>query len=214
MREHQKPLLCEFIIGDIIHLIGYYPMTRPTTSTTYRPTNQFDSPANNKPYYHYPQQNDHQQNEWNYESNHIPHGSGTYSTFNSPISSSSASSFHNKPQQNNYNYNNNYGNGFLDETGYQITPSPVINNNNNYNRPKPLPSRPSVNSFDEYDDGYNYGSYQGIDREPKKNKKTSHKHLIMHQSKKAQSTSKPPLLLLLVFNLKFNQKKIHFTFNF
>lgn len=180
-----------FIIGDIIHLIGYYPMTRPTTSTTYRPTNQFDSSANNKPYYHYPQ-NDHQQNEWNtYESNHIPHGTGSYSTFNSPISSSSSSSsFHNKPQ-NNYNYNNNYGNGFLDETGYQITPSPVTNNINNFNnRPKPLPSRPtSINNFDEYDDGYNYGSYQGIDREQKQNK-ISHKHLIMHQKKKKSNQIK------------------------
>lgn len=166
--ENIIPLLCESIIGDIIHLIGYYPMNQRPTTTTYRPTNQFDSPANNKPYYHYPQNDhqhqQHQQNEWNYESNHIPHGSGSYSTFNSPISSSA--SFHTKPQQsnNNYNYNNNYanniGNGFVDDTGYQITPSPVTNS---FNRPKPIPSRPNTNSFDDYDDGYNYGSYQGID---------------------------------------------------
>lgn len=183
------------IIGDIIHLIGYYPMSRPTTTTTYRPPS-FDPATNNKPYYHYPQ-NDHQ-NEWNYESNHIPHEQ-TYSTFNTqPLSSSSTSGFYtnNKPSShNNYNYNN-YGsgsvsNGFLDESGYQLTPSPVVStsNNNDYlYRPKPQrPNRPS-NGFDDYDDGYSYGSYQGIVMIEKLtqiqiNPPNHHfEHVIMHQS--------------------------------
>lgn len=161
------------IIGDIIHLIGYYPMNRPTTTSTYRPPS-FDPPTNNKPYYHYPQ-NDHQNNEWNYESNHIPHGP-TYTTFNTqPIATSSSSGYYgsnSKPSSshNTYNYNNygsnGGGNGFLDaDTGYQLTPSPVVSQNDYHHRPKPQrPSsnRPSNGFNEDYDDGYNYGSYQGI----------------------------------------------------
>lgn len=142
------------IIGDIIHLIGYYPMNRPTTTTTtHRPPSH---DTNNKPYYQYP----YNQNEWNYESNHIQHGSGSplsssYPNYNSPVSST--------PQKpyNTYNYNN-YG-AFMDDTGYSVTPSAVVSGN----RPQSTPSRPqNTNGYqhqDYPDDGYNYGSYQGIE---------------------------------------------------
>lgn len=158
------------IIGDIIHLIGYYPNIRPTT-TTQRPS--FDS--NNKPFYQYP----YNQNDWNYESNHIQHGpvsSASYPSYQSPVSSSSSTSQNANKPQNSYNYNsnnNNYG-GFLDDSGYgPITPSPIISGND-YNRPQATPQRPqSTNVYQQQDypdDGYSYGSYQGIERFSKPNK--------------------------------------------
>lgn len=163
------------IIGDIIHLIGYYPNNRPTT-TTQRPL--FDSGG--KPHYQYP----HNQNDWNYESNHIPHGpvsSSSYPTYHSPVSTA------HKPQ-NNYNYNtnnnnnNNYGgSGYLDDGGYQLTPSPIVSQND-YNRPQATPSRPlSTNGYQnpDYDEGYNYGSYQGIETDLNQ---TNLKHLMNAQT--------------------------------
>jgi hypothetical protein len=139
------------IIGDIIHLIGYYPNNRPTTtSSTYRPPSH-DSGNNNKPYYQYP----YTQNDWSYESNHIQHGPGSsssYPTYNTPTNSQ------NKPSYN-YNYN-----GFSDDSGYSITPSPVVSNNY---RPQATPARPqATNVYQQQDypeDGYGYGSYQGIE---------------------------------------------------
>lgn len=149
------------IIGDIIHLIGYYPMNRPTTTTTYRPPSH-DSGNNNKPYYQYP----YTQNDWNYESNHIQHGSGSpssYPTYNTPVSHNSQNSNSHKPQ-NSYNYNNY--NGYTDDSGYLVTPSPVVSNND-YNRPQGTPARPQATNVyqqqDYPDDGYGYGSYQGIE---------------------------------------------------
>ena len=150
------------IIGDIIHLIGYYPNNyRPTTtSTTYRPPSH-DTANNNKPYYQYP----YTQNDWSYESNHIQHGQGSsssYPTYNTPVSSHNSQGS-NKPQKpyNNYNYN-----GFSDDTGYSITPSPIVSNNN-FNRPQASPARPQATNVyqqqDYPDDGYAYGSYQGIE---------------------------------------------------
>lgn len=148
------------IIGDIIHLIGYYPMNRPTTTTTSRPPNH---DTNNKPYYQYP----YNQNEWNYESNHIQHGpssSASYPTYNSPVSSSHSSHTPQKPY-NAYNYNN-YG-GFTDDSGYSLTPSPIVSSND-YNRPQSSPARPqNTNGYQQQDypeDGFAYGSYQGIER--------------------------------------------------
>lgn len=150
------------IIGDIIHLIGYYPNNyRPTTSsTTYRPTSH-DTANNNKPYYQYP----YTQNNWSYETNQIQHGQGSsssYPTYNTPVSSHNSQGS-NKPQKpyNNYNYN-----GFSDDTGYSITPSPIVSNNN-FNRPQASPARPQATNVyqqqDYPDDGYAYGSYQGIE---------------------------------------------------
>lgn len=155
-------ILWTLIVGDIIHLIGYYPNNRPTT-TTARPS--FDQ--NNKPYYQYPYN---QQNDWNYETNQIQHGPGSsssYPTYHSPVSPTHNTQNSQKPQ-NNYNYNNNnnnYGNGYLDDNGYQVTPSPVVSNNDVYNRPQSTPSRPqsTINGYQspDYDEGFNYGSYQG-----------------------------------------------------
>ncbi|CRK97948.1 CLUMA_CG011321, isoform A [Clunio marinus] len=146
-----------FDCGDIIHLIGYYPTNRPTTTTTSRPPSH---DVNNKPYYQYP----YNTNDWNYESNHIPHGPGSsiYPSYNSPVSTSNT---HHKPH-NTYNYHN-YG-GFVDDSGYQATSSPVISNNHNYNHPQVTPSRPSsANGYQNNDypeDVFGYGSYQGIER--------------------------------------------------
>lgn len=135
-------------------------MNRPTTTTTSRPPSH---DANNKPYYQYP----YNQNEWNYESNHIQHGavsSVSYPTYHSPVSSSHSSNTPQKPFTT-YNYNN-YG-GFTDDTGYALTPSPIVSNND-YNRPQSTPSRPqNTNGYQQQDypeDGYSYGSYQGIER--------------------------------------------------
>ncbi|KAL7036259.1 hypothetical protein ACKWTF_008764 [Chironomus riparius] len=88
------------------------------------------------------------------------------------MSSPSSSSVYNYNTNNNNNNNNqNYGGshnhnnngGFLDDSGYSITPSPVINNND-YNRPHSTPARPNTNSYDYQNDdqgnGYSYGSYQ------------------------------------------------------
>lgn len=53
----------------------------------------------------------------------------------------------------------------MDDTGYAVTPSAVIND---YNRPT-APARPT-NSYSDYQDegnGYNYGSYQGKERKSK-----------------------------------------------
>jgi hypothetical protein len=149
------------IIGDIIHLIGYYPMNRPTTTTTYRPLSH-DTGNNNKPYYQYPYA---PQNDWNYESNHIQHGSGSsYPTYNTPISSHNSQSSNSHKPQNSYNYNNY--NGYSDDSGY-VTPSPIVSNND-YNRPQGTPARPQTTNVyqqqDYPDDGYGYGSYQGIEK--------------------------------------------------
>lgn len=148
-------LILTLIIGDIIHLIGYYP-NRPTTTS--RPPIQ---DSNNKPYYQYP----YNQNDWNYETNQIQHGpssSSSYPSYNSPVSTSHNNHNSQKPH-NSYNYNN-YG-GFMDDTGYAITPSPIVSGND-YNRPQATPSRPqSTNSYHQQDypeDGFAYGSYQGI----------------------------------------------------
>lgn len=55
----------------------------------------------------------------------------------------------------------------MDDMGYAVTPSAVIND---YNRPPPTaPSRPT-NNYNEFEDdgtGYNYGSYQGKKRKSK-----------------------------------------------
>lgn len=142
------------IIGDIIHLIGYYPSLRPTTTTTPRP-----SQDSNKPYYPYP----YNQNEFNYESNHIQQGPSvsSYPTYHSPVSSSHNVQNAYKPP-NNYNYN--YG-GYVDDTGYAVTPSAVVSNSHDYNRPQATPSRPqATNVYHQQDfpeDGYSYGNYQG-----------------------------------------------------
>lgn len=144
--------MMNLIIGDIIHLIGYYPSLRPTTTTTPRPSHD----VSNMPYYPYP----YNQNEFNYESNHIQQGPSvsSYPTYHSPLSSSHNVQNTYKPQ-NNYNYNS-YG-GYVDDGGYSVTPSPVITNN----RPQSTPSRPqSTNVYQQQDypdDNYNYGSYQG-----------------------------------------------------
>jgi hypothetical protein len=142
------------LLGDIIHLIGYYP-NRVTTTTTQRPL--YDN--SNKPFYQYPQT----QNDWNYESNHIQHGpsSSSYPTYHSPLSSSS-----NHKPQNNYNNYNGYG-GYQDDSGYMVTASPIVSGSNDYNRPQATPSRPlSANGYQQpdYDEGFSYGSYQGIER--------------------------------------------------
>lgn len=137
-------------------------MNRPTTTqrpTTQRPT--FDYTNNNKPYYQYPST----QNEWNYETNQIQHGpisSSAYPTYHSPVSSSHHSQNNHKPQ-NTYN-NYNYG-GYVDDSGYTVTPSPSISNND-YNRPQATPQRPLAPQGyqqPDYDEGFNYGSYQGIE---------------------------------------------------
>lgn len=169
--KHEIPHYCTFI-GDIIHLIGYYPSAnRPATTTTTTVLPPFHNP--NKPYYYYPS---HGQNDWNsynsYESNNIP-GSSYPSYSNSPVSSPPSNSMYNYNNNNNNNNNhhhqhNNYGGnsgGFMDDMGYSITPSPVTNNNNDYNRPHSTASRPT-NTYNDYqsDDhgsGYSFGSYQG-----------------------------------------------------
>ena len=142
--------MMNFIIGDIIHLISYY---RPTTTTTPRPVHD----SNNKPYYTYP----YNQNDYNYESNHIQQGPSvsSYPTYHSPVSSSHNVQNAYKPQ-NNYNYNS-YG-GYMDDNGYVATSSPVVSSNI---RPQATPSRPqSTNVYQQQDypdDGYGYSSYQG-----------------------------------------------------
>ena len=85
----------------------------------------------------------------------------------SPSSSSVYNYNNNNNNQNygsNHNHNHNNNGGFLDDSGYSITPSPVINNND-YNRPHSTPSRPNTNYNDYQNDdqgnGYSYGSYQG-----------------------------------------------------
>lgn len=52
----------------------------------------------------------------------------------------------------------------MDDSGYAITPSPVVSNNNNdyYNRPQASPARPqSTNGYSADYEDYSYGSYQG-----------------------------------------------------
>lgn len=81
-------------------------------------------------------------------------------------SSSSVYNYNNNNNNNNYGSSHNHNNngGFLDDSGYSITPSPVINNND-YNRPHSTPARPNTNNYDYQNDdqgnGYSYGSYQG-----------------------------------------------------
>jgi hypothetical protein len=160
-------------LGDIIHLIGYYPqLTRPTATTTKLPP--FHNP--NKPYYHYPSS----QNDW--MNNYIP-GSSYPTHFNSPVSSPTSSSSHNHYNDyHNGHHHNSYGGsnggGFMDEMGYAVTPSPVIINND-FNRPPSSPPRPSSNGYNDYQDdgnGYGYGSYQGKEeKHPRLSNCTAHK---------------------------------------
>lgn len=98
--------------------------------------------------------------------NYIP-GSSYPTHFNSPVSSSSHNSHHYNDYNNHQNNHNNYGGGsnggFMDDLGYAVTPSAVIINND-FNRPPTLPSRPTGNGYNDYQDdgnGYSYGSYQG-----------------------------------------------------
>lgn len=158
----------DFLVGDIIHLIGYYPplnSNRPPT-TTPKPLSVFNTNSNNQKPYYQPNNQFHYQNEWNtYESNHIgaiPSTSSSYPTYHAPGSSSVLSS----NAGNNYNYNQNHNHhqtnvqhhhgGFMDDSGYSITPSAVVSND----RPQ-SPVRPSYNDHD-YNDDFSYGSYQGI----------------------------------------------------
>lgn len=182
--RNEHNISCEFhvFIGDIIHLIGYYP--NRVTTTTQRPL--YDN--SNKPFYQYPQS----QNDWNYESNHIQHGASqpSYPTYHSPISSSSS----NQKPQNNYNNYNGYG-GYQDDSGYLVTASPIVSGND-YNRPQATPSRPlSTNGYQQpdYDEGFSYGSYQGIKRIwiPQKYQKKILSTRWMHEARvQKSSTSK------------------------
>lgn len=179
-------------IGDIIHLIGYYPSNRPTT--TPKPQNDYNQ--NNKPYYTNNQY--HYQNDWNYD-NQLANGqspsSSAYPSQNpSPLSSNNQNGYNNynqNHQQSNYqpvnNHQHNSYSGFVDETGYAVTPSAVISNDDrpsNQNRPQNIPSRPtsSNNGYGandhDYQEDYNYGSFQGIVADvyysPKARKSTIH----------------------------------------
>lgn len=52
----------------------------------------------------------------------------------------------------------------MDDMGYAVTPSAVIND---YNRPSPTAQSRPTNTYNEFEDdgnGYNYGSYQGKKR--------------------------------------------------
>lgn len=71
------------------------------------------------------------------------------------------------------NHQHNSYSGFVDDTGYAVTPSAVISNDDrpsNQNRPQNIPSRPtsSNNGYGandhDYQEDYNYGSFQGIVR--------------------------------------------------
>lgn len=151
-------------------MIGYYPSNRPTT--TPKPQNDYNT--NNKPYYTNNQY--HYQNDWNYD-NQIANGqspsSSAYPSQNSPLSSNNQNGYNNNynpnHQQSNYqpvnNHQHNSYSGFVDDTGYAVTPSAVISNDD---RPSNQirPSRPtsSNNGYADHDyqEDYNYGSFQGI----------------------------------------------------
>ncbi|CAO1413521.1 unnamed protein product [Diamesa hyperborea] len=150
--------------SDIIHLIGYYPSNRPTT--TPKPQNDYNS--NNKPYYTNNQY--HYQNDWNYD-NQIANGqspsSSAYPSQNSPLSSNNQNGYNNynpnNHQQSNYQPNNNHQHnsysGFVDDTGYAVTPSAVISNDDRPSHQQP--SRPTNGYSDhDYQEDYNYGSFQ------------------------------------------------------
>lgn len=148
-------------------MIGYYPSNRPTT--TPKPQNDYNS--NNKPYYTNNQY--HYQNDWNYD-NQIANGqspsSSAYPSQNSPLSSNNQNGYNNynpnnHQQQSNYQPNNNHQHnsysGFVDDTGYAVTPSAVISNDDRPSHQQP--SRPTNGYSDhDYQEDYNYGSFQGI----------------------------------------------------
>lgn len=156
-------------VGDIIHLIGYYTSNqRPTTSTTtttttQRPPVMFDSVGqNNRPSYYKPTNQYHYQNEWNYESNHISNTPQTsYPTYQSPLSFNHDYQFnrptHSTQHQPQYS-------GFIDDSGYAISPSAVVSHDRPTNHNRPVQSPPSRPTYD-YDDDYNgYTSREGTHR--------------------------------------------------
>lgn len=119
----------------------------------------FDSggQSNNRPSYYKPNTNQyHYQNNWNtYESNHIM--SNNYPSYQSPLSFNHDYQF-NRPQTS--IHQPQYG-GFVDDSGYAISPSAVVSNDRptNHNRPQSPPARPTY----DYDDDYsNYRPKEGI----------------------------------------------------
>jgi hypothetical protein len=161
------------IIGDIIHLIGYYPhiqrptTTSSTTTTTQRPV-MFDSGGqnnNNRPSYYKPPNQFTYQNEWNYESNHISNSPQT----NYPTYQQSPLSFNHDYQFNRPTHSTQHQpqySGFVDDSGYAISPSAVVSHDRptNHNH-RPVQSPPSRPTYNDYDDDFNgYASREGTFR--------------------------------------------------